>query len=125
MTTFVSCGVQFEQLRPGSFELATAACAPGELQSGLAGEPFVLVRMQFHQFAHAQLRQIADIRLLRLAVGDFVDAARRAVHAGALVAFAGVAPVEDEDAAVGAVAEVDAAEPRVAEEERVRPCLPT
>ena len=36
-----------------------------------------------------------------------------------LVALAGVAPVEDEHAAVGAVAEVDAAEPGVAGEEHV------
>ena len=36
-----------------------------------------------------------------------------------LVALAGVAPVEHEDAAVGAVAEVDAAEPGVAGEEDV------
>ena len=55
-----------------------------------------------------------------LAVGDLVDAAAGAVDAGVLVAFAGVGPVEDVDGAVGAGADVDAAEQRVGGEEERR-----
>ena len=53
------------------------------------------------------------------AVADPVDAAAGAVHASAVVALAGVAPVEDEAAAVGAGADLDAAEPGVVAEEDV------
>ena len=41
------------------------------------------------------------------------------MNAGGFVAFAGVAPVEDVHTAVGAVTQVDAAEPAVAEEQAV------
>ncbi len=75
--------------------------------------------MQLHQLAHVQLREIADLRALRFAVRDLVDAARRAVNASGLVTFPCVAPVEHEHAAVRPVAEVEAAKPRIAEEETI------
>lgn len=46
-------------------------------------------------------------------IDDFVDAAGGAVDAVVVVAFAGVGPVGDEDVAVGAGEEVDAAEPLI------------
>ena len=57
--------------------------------------------------------------LLRLAVADAEDATTRAMDAGGLVAFAGVAPVEDEAAAIGAGAEFDATEPRIVAEKDI------
>ena len=48
-----------------------------------------------------------------LAVGDLVDPAVRAVDDPEIVAFAGVGPVGDEDAAVGTIVQSDAAEPGV------------
>ena len=100
-------------------EIAAARGSLGQLLARLPHEPFVGVKVQLDQVADCQLRQIADRWRLRLAVGDLENAAGGAMDAGAFVAFAGVAPVEDEDAAVGAVAQVDAAEPGVAEEQAV------
>ena len=56
---------------------------------------------------------------LRLAVADAEDATAGAVDAGGLVALAGVAPVEDEAAAVGSGADFDTAEPWIVAEEDI------
>src|SRR5207253_11472759 len=54
-----------------------------------------------------------------LAVGDLVEAAVRAVDLIEIVAFTGIGPVGDEDAAVGAVVQGDAAEPGVISKEEI------
>ena len=53
------------------------------------------------------------LRLLRFPINNLVNPAARPVHAVVVVAFAGIGPVGDEDVAVGAGEEVDAAEPFV------------
>ena len=55
-----------------------------------------------------------------LTISELVDSPRSPVDAVVVVALAGVAPVEHEDAAVGAIAQVDAAEPGVRGEVDVR-----
>src|SRR4051812_10414138 len=75
--------------------------------------------MQRHEPRHVELGEVDDPGAGRLAVGDLVDPSGGPMDAGALVAFPRAAPVEHEDAAVEAVAEVDAAEPGVAREEPV------
>src|SRR5258706_12629468 len=55
----------------------------------------------------------------RAAVSDLVNASAGAMNAGVLVTFARVAPVEHEDAAVGAVTDFHSAEPRILGNEEV------
>src|SRR5689334_3484409 len=81
------------------------------------------MRVQLDQFTVTQFRQVAGARLLRCTARDLVDAAGCSMNAGSFMAFAGVAPIEDVDAAIGAVAEVDSAEPLIAEEEVVAAVL--
>ena len=88
--------------------------------AGLAREPFVFVREEHDEFGVGEFGNVADFRRGGLAVSDFVNAAAGAVNAVVLVAFTNVRPVEHEDAAVGAVAEIDAAEPRVGGREKIR-----
>ncbi len=101
------------------FERLAAGRPFGQDAAGLADEPLVRVPMQRDELAFREPRQIAGRHAVWAPVRDLVDPARGAVDAVALVALAGVAPVEDEDAAVGAVAQVDAAEPGVGREEDV------
>src|SRR6266487_6188864 len=75
--------------------------------------------MQLHQLRHTQPGEISDFRTLRLAAGDFVDAARRAMDAGGFVTFAGIAPVEHEHATIRTVTEFHAAEPGITKEQAV------
>ncbi len=91
----------------------------GQDEPGLADEPLVGLACRSTSSASDFARRSPNAGLDRLAVGDLEDAAAGAVDAGALVALAGVAPVEHEDAAVGAVAEVDPAEEGVRAEEEV------
>src|SRR5690349_22422260 len=65
-----------------------------------------------------------DLRSARGAVGNLVDPSARAVNAGALVTLPCVAPIQDINAAVRAVAQFQAAEPRIAREEKVRSVTP-
>ena len=110
-----SCGAPSWPRSSGS----PRADAVGQHAPGLADEPFVRVPVQGDQLALVELRQVADRDARGLPVSDLVDPARGAVDAVVVVALAGVAPVEDEDAAVGPVAQVDAAEPGVGGEEDV------
>ena len=75
--------------------------------------------VQRDQIALVQRRHVATGDAREVPVGDLVDPARRAVDAVVVVALAGIAPVEHEHAAVGAVAQVDAAKPGVGGEEDV------
>ena len=90
-----------------------------ELLPGLPREPFVFVGEERDQSGVVEFGDIMHLGLGRLAVGDFVNAAAGAVDAVVVVAFADVGPVDEEDAAVGAVGEVEAAEPRVGGGEKI------
>ena len=75
--------------------------------------------MQRDEIALLQLRHVANIDGRRLPVREPVDPARGTMDAVVVVALAGIAPVEDEHAAIGAISEVDAAEPGIGREEDV------
>src|SRR5436190_8951977 len=76
--------------------------------------------MQFYKIAHAQFRDVANFAALRIAVSNFVNASAGAVDTGVIVAFASVAPIDDEHAAVRTGTDLHAAEPGVGRKEEVR-----
>src|SRR5205823_2982058 len=101
---------------------ASLRCRSGrQFQSGLAGEPFVGVPLQTNQLVGVELRQLAGFRPLRLAIGEFVNAARSAVDTSRFVTLACVAPIEHEYAAIGAIGKVHPSEPRIARQKQVAP----
>jgi hypothetical protein len=110
---------QLAQLLFRDVESAASRGARGEFEPRLTGEPFVRVRVQFHQIALAEFRKVANFDSLRFAVSEFIDAAAGTMDAGAFVTFAGIAPIENEHAAIGAVTEFHAAKPGIAREEKV------
>ena len=77
--------------------------------------------MKFHQFLRAQVPEIARFDAPWLTVTNLVDPPAGAMDAGAFVAFARVAPVEHEHAAIGTVTEFHAAEPGIARKQKIRP----
>src|SRR4051794_19892973 len=80
--------------------------------------PVILVQQASHQLPIAQCSKIA-LPGFGLAVGDLVDPAITAVDFLEIVAFTGVGPVDDEDAAVGSVVQADTAEPGVVSEQKI------
>src|SRR4051794_4843373 len=54
-----------------------------------------------------------------MSIGKFEDASRGAMDAVVLVALSGIAPVEDEETAIGTVGQVDAAKPGIGGERGV------
>jgi hypothetical protein len=90
-----------------------------ELLASLAHPPLVGVRVQRDEVREARLGEIDRGRGRWWAVGDFVDATTQAIHAGGVVAFAGVAPIENKPAPVRSVGNLLAAKPRVAGNEKI------
>ena len=87
------CGEEFRQLSV-RFGLVLSCCSSiDEYAARLTSEPLVRVLVQIDEFGGRGFRQVDALARLRLAVGNPIDAARRAMHAGRIVAFAGVAPV--------------------------------
>ena len=102
-------GVGIELAHGASF-LQQTSCVPHH--------PFVFVHLQLRQLQIIQLRQVA-LPGFHIAVGDFEYPPIRAIDDLVVVAFAGIGPVADVDAAVGAVCQRDAAEPRIVGEHEV------
>jgi hypothetical protein len=59
---------QFEQFPFRSVDSAAGRGARGEFETSLAGEPFVRVRVQFHQVALAAFRKVSSFDQFRFAV---------------------------------------------------------
>ena len=85
--------------------------------------PIVFVEIQLGEFRIRLLRQIKCCRVLRLIVNDLKNPPVRRIGNLIVVAFAGVGPVADVDAAVGAIFHHQAAEPRVVGEQKIRGML--
>ena len=85
----------------------------------MADPPLVGVRVQGDELRDTGLGEIDRGRGRWFTVGDLVDATAQAVHAGGVVTFSGVAPIEDKHAPVRPVGEFLAAKPRVARDEEV------
>ena len=96
----------------------------GEDDPRLPRKPFVFVRCQLREGHARETGQIPCSQIRRrsfrvAAVRDPEDAAARAVHARRFVTLSGIAPVDRQHRAVGAVGQFHAAEERVAGEEHV------
>ena len=103
------------ELLPGGGGRREVDALPGsltELPARHAHKPFVLAALQLDEFGGRGLGEI-DAGLLGVAMTDLEDASGRTVDAVLVVALADVAPVEEGDGAVRALAEFDASEPRV------------
>ena len=86
--------------------------------------PFICVRRQLREGDAREAGQITCSQILRrsfrvAAVCDPEDPAARAVHACCLVTLSGVAPVDRQHRAIGAVGQFHAAEERIAGEQHV------
>src|SRR5439155_1026694 len=113
----------FEQFAQQLFGLAefTSSFGPsGKFETRLTREPFIRLRVQLDQFARAQFCDLSNFALFGLGVTDFVDAATGAMDACIFVTFARIAPIENEHAAVRAIADFHSAEPWVGGNEEVR-----
>ena len=93
--------------------------ALAEFPAGHADQPFVRAALQVDELGRGRLGEV-DAGRLGFAMGDLEDPAGSAVDAVLVVALADVAPVEDRDGAVRALAQLDPAEPRVVGFEDVR-----
>src|SRR5690606_14817375 len=93
--------------------------------ASIADVPVVPVELQLDELVVRKLPHVDD-HGLRIAVGDVVDAAIRAIPNERIrqVARLLVVPVRDEDRAVGAVAKRDASIPLVVREEEVGTTVP-
>ena len=85
--------------------------------------PIVFVPLQANEFGIVELGEIRGGRSspppALPCVRDLVDSPRRAMHAVVFVTLADVRPVGQEHAAVGAIGELDAAEPGIGGEQKV------
>ena len=77
-----------------------------------ANEPFVLTTLELDEFGRRGLGEV-NAGLLGVAVADLEDASAGTVDAVLVVTLADVTPIEDGDGAVGALAELDSAEPLI------------
>src|SRR5207253_885667 len=78
-----------------------------------ANAPRISTFYELKKLRHIQISQFRRLRRRKCAIPNPINPPRAPRHAAGLVAFAGVVPVEDVDAAVGAHGQVDAAEVRV------------
>ena len=99
--------------------VAAAGGGIAELSTGRAGQPFVGVCEQVHSLRVAHRLKIGRSLRGRPAIAHAVDSARVTIDSGVVVAFSGVAPVDEIDRAVGSVGDLDANHPGIGRMEHV------